>query len=108
MGDRLTYKSCFGDYGSAVDFDDEYQEIQTLRNKLGKYEDNEWRSVKKDGNPKTDSKYFEVTAEISSTGRRIVYIDIYSENSLIGFASNSSPDITVIAWRELPEPYNGE
>lgn len=37
--DRLTYKSSWGDYGSAKDFEDEFTEKCALRNKLGKYED---------------------------------------------------------------------
>lgn len=36
---RLTYKSHCGDYGSAVIFDDEWDEKCALRNALGKYED---------------------------------------------------------------------
>lgn len=36
---RLTYKSMCGDYGSANEYDTPYQEIQALRNALGKYED---------------------------------------------------------------------
>ena len=35
-----------GDYGSAVDWEDDRQEIYALRNKLGKFEDNDWRSIK--------------------------------------------------------------
>lgn len=37
--DRLTYKSSWGDYGSAKDFKDEWSEKCALRNALGKYED---------------------------------------------------------------------
>lgn len=37
--DRLTYKSSWGDYGSAKDFENEFTEKCALRNKLGKYED---------------------------------------------------------------------
>lgn len=40
--DRLTYKSSWGDYGSAKDFEDEFTEKCALRNKLGKYEDMEY------------------------------------------------------------------
>ena len=39
--ERLTYKSSFGDYGSAKDFPTEHDEIIALRNKLGAYEDAE-------------------------------------------------------------------
>lgn len=37
--DRLTYKSCMGDYGSAKEFLSEYEEKCALRNALGRYED---------------------------------------------------------------------
>ena len=37
--DRLTYKSSWGDYGSAKNFADEWSEKCALRNALGKYED---------------------------------------------------------------------
>lgn len=37
--DRLTYKSCMGDYGSAKEFLNEYEEKCVLRNALGRYED---------------------------------------------------------------------
>lgn len=37
--ERLTYKSQMGDYGSAKDFINEFEEKCALRNALGKYED---------------------------------------------------------------------
>ena len=37
--DRLTYKSSWGDYGSAKDYEDGWSEKCALRNALGKYED---------------------------------------------------------------------
>lgn len=37
--DRLTYKSSMGDYGSEKVYEDIWQEVQMLRNALGKYED---------------------------------------------------------------------
>lgn len=37
--ERLTYKSCFGDYGSEKAFENEFAEKCALRNALGKYED---------------------------------------------------------------------
>lgn len=40
--DRLTYKSCMGDYGSAKIFANEFEEKCALRNALGKYEDLEY------------------------------------------------------------------
>lgn len=36
---RLTYKSMFGDYGSKRTYPDVWDEIEALRNALGKYED---------------------------------------------------------------------
>lgn len=36
---RLTYKSLCGDYGSAKDYESQFEEIWALRNALGKYED---------------------------------------------------------------------
>lgn len=36
---RLTYKSCFGDYGSDRVYRDTWEELSALRNALGKYED---------------------------------------------------------------------
>ena len=36
---RLTYKSMFGDYGSKVAYPSTRDEIENLRNALGKYED---------------------------------------------------------------------
>ena len=60
MEGRLTYRSSWGDYGSAIDWANDREEINALRNKLGKYEDNEWVSVAKYGNPKSE-KMYEVT-----------------------------------------------
>ena len=38
--ERLTYKSMLcGDYGSNVEYDNPYDEIEALRNALGPYED---------------------------------------------------------------------
>ena len=37
--ERLTYKSFCGDYGGAKEFNDPFDEIEALRNALGKYED---------------------------------------------------------------------
>ena len=36
---RLTYKSAMGDYGSVFEYQSKNDEIQALRNQLGKYED---------------------------------------------------------------------
>lgn len=36
---RLTYKSAMGDYGSVIEYPSKNDEIQALRNRLGKYED---------------------------------------------------------------------
>lgn len=103
--ERLTYRSSWGDYGSAVNWSDEREEITALRNKLGKYEDNEWVSVAKYGNPKADGEY-EVTA-IGSSGERFVTTDYYFSES--GFLVMEEDEYTpVVAWRYLPEPYKGD
>ena len=39
MIDRLTRKTVFGDYGAEKEYESRQEEIQTLRNALGKYED---------------------------------------------------------------------
>lgn len=99
---RLTYKSSWGDYGSAVDWADEREEIMALRNKLGKYEDNEWVSVAKHGKPKTNGMY-EVTVVFDS-GERMVDADYY--NSEDGFLLHDEFEhMCVVAWRNMPEPY---
>lgn len=36
---RLTYKSSMGDYGAMREYESPQEEIQALRNALGKYED---------------------------------------------------------------------
>lgn len=100
---RLTYKSSWGDYGSAVDWADEREEIMALRNKLGKYEDNEWVSVAKHGQPKTNGTY-EVTVVFDS-GTRLVDADYYGE---YGFLYDECDNACVVAWRNMPEPYEGE
>lgn len=101
---RLTYKSSWGDYGSAVDYADEREEIMALRNKLGKYEDNEWVSVAKHGKPKTNGTY-EVTVVLDS-GKRLVDADYC--HSEYGFLYDECDNACVVAWRNLPEPYGGE
>jgi hypothetical protein len=106
--ERLTYRSSWGDYGSAIDWSDEREEITALRNKLGKYEDEdaEWISVAKYGKPKTDGEY-EVTA-VDSSGKRFVTTDYYSTDES-GFIIMEADEYTpVVAWRNLPEPYGGD
>ena len=98
--ERLTYRSSWGDYGSAVDWADEREEIMALRNKLGKYEDNEWVSVAKHGKPKTNGTY-EVTVVFDS-GKRLVDADYYGE---YGFLYDECDNACVVAWRNMPEPY---
>lgn len=98
---RLTYKSSWGDYGSAVNWADEREEIMALRNKLGKYEDNEWVSVAKHGKPKTNGTY-EVTVVFDS-GKRLVDADYC--HSEYGFLYDECDNACVVAWRNMPEPY---
>ena len=104
---RLTYKSSMGDYGSAVDWDNEWQEIYALRNKLGEFEDNDWRSVKEDGNPDTEDTY-EVTVMDTTTGDRYVTIDIFDKCNMFGFSINKEKCLEVVAWRNLHDTYMGE
>ena len=37
--ERLTRKTIFGDYGAEKEYENQGEEIQALRNALGKYED---------------------------------------------------------------------
>lgn len=99
--ERLTYRSSWGDYGSAVNWADEREEIMALRNKFGKYEDNEWVSVAKHGKPKTNGTY-EVTVVFDS-GKRLVDADYC--NSEYGFLYDECDNACVVAWRNMPEPY---
>lgn len=96
-----------GDYGSAVEWDSEWQEIYALRNKLGEFEDNDWKSVKLDGNPDEDNVY-EVTVEDKTSGDRYVTMDVYSRNNLFGFATNREKCLKVVAWRFVQDAYTGE
>ena len=95
-----------GDYGSAVDWENEWQEIYALRNKLGKYEDNEWRSVETDGDPRYENVY-EVTVNDKITNHRYVTQDTYNPKDIFGFSINKNKGLCVVAWRYLPEPYEG-
>lgn len=106
MQKRYTYKSSMGDYGSAVDWEDEWQEIYALRNKLGEFEDNDWRSVKEDGNPNEENVY-EVTVEDETSCERYVIHDVYDPHNLFGFNINKEKGLNVVAWRNLSKPYEG-
>lgn len=106
MEGRLTYRSSCGDYGSAVHWNNDREEIYALRNKLGRYEDNEWVSIAEHGNPITQGKY-EVTIKQESTGNRWTDSDLYNPCNLYGFSINQKEDLRVVAWRRLPEPYVG-
>ena len=125
MTDRLTYKSSFGDYGSAKDYKTEREEIEALRNRLGEYEDDEdWTLCSKKMPPErtsifakfkgTDkwrpemfekiSEKVQVTVE-SEDGTRMVLV----ENTLDGewkFAPWMK--CKAIAWKPLSVPYMGE
>ena len=74
-----------------------------LRNKLGKYEDNEWVSVAKHGKPQTNGMY-EVTV-VFDCGKRLVDADYYGE---YGFLYDECDNACVVAWRNMQEPYEGE
>lgn len=97
--DRLTYKSSFGDYGGAKDFPETYLEICALRNKLGKFEDDDWRSIKNDGLPKKEGIY-NVTS-VAANGRRYAFLCVFDG---VRFDALSN----VIAWRPQLEPYQGD
>lgn len=99
---RYTYKSSFGDYGSAVDWESEQVEIQRLRDKLGVFEDNDWQSVKEDGLPKKSGVY-DVTVENECGERRVQKDYFYDDwNNFINYKNN------VVAWKNLQLPYEGE
>lgn len=106
MRERYTYKSSMGDYGSAIDWDDRWQEIYALRNKLGEFEDNDWRSVKEDGNPEKYGLYV-VTVENKENGKRYVTSSTYMPLTLYGFDINKSEEYKVVAWKDNI-PYDGE
>ena len=105
MEGRLTYRSSWGDYGSAIDWANDREAINALRNKLGKYEDNEWVSVAKYGNPKFE-KMYEVTVMKINDNTRWTDIDFY--NVLSGFSKDNVKGLHIVAWRNLPEPYKGD
>ena len=99
---RLTYKSSMGDYGSAVDWKDQWQEIYALGNKVGKYEDNDWKVIEKDGNPK-ESGYYLVTRilfdDSKTVGRR------FYNSKTKRWSEDSAMGARLIAWKYLPKPY---
>lgn len=99
---RLTYKSSMGDYGSAVDWKDQWQEIYALMNKVGKYEDNDWKVIEKDGNPKK-SGYYLVTRILfggcKTVGRR------FYNSKTNRWSEESAIEARLIAWKYLPKPY---
>lgn len=101
MAKRYTYRSSMGDYGSAIDWEDQWQEIYALRNKVGMYEDNEWNDVREKGNPKISGRYF-VTYE-NQDGDRYTNIRYYyrDEDEWCNLVSS----LKVIAWHNLLRPY---
>lgn len=107
---RLTYKSSFGDYGSAIDYGDTYEdrmrEVYALRNKLGKYEDNEWRDISKVGNPKESGLYIvtvykcdEETENFCKNVKMIYYRSTKNQWNIPKFLGK------VTAWKLPPKPY---
>lgn len=97
--DRLTYKSRCGDYGGEKEYPDTYSELCALRNKLGKFEDDDWRSIKEDGQPMEKGVYF--VTFVSSNGRRYACQCVFDGQKWI---STNTP----IAWRPPLKPYEGE
>lgn len=56
---RLTYKSSWGDYGCNKTFENDWEEKNAFRNRLGVYEDvSIEHDIAKDGRPKEDGYYF--------------------------------------------------
>ena len=109
---RLTYKSSMGDYGSAIYWKSDREEIYALRNKLGEYEDNEWTSVAKDGYPDgmysygSDYVKYEVTIVSGNSGKKWTDVSAYDPWTKRFFLEDNEKK--VIAWRKLPEPYEGD
>ena len=89
-----------GDYGSAIDWKDQWQEIYALRNKVGMYEDNEWNDIKEKGNPKTSGSYL-VTCEDPDGNRYTIIKYYYHDEDEWYFNFHSK----VIAWHNLLKPY---
>ena len=101
-----------GDYGSAVYWKSDREEIYALRNKLGVYEDNEWTSVAKRGYPNGMHSYggdyakYEVTVVSEDSGKKWTDVSSYDQWMEQFFIEDN--DKKVIAWRRLPEPYDGD
>lgn len=106
MAQRLTYKSSMGDYGSAIDWEDRWQEIFALRNKCGKFEDEDWVSVKDEGYPKEDGWYY-VTIYDSCYNKRETDMVIFDNQEMFHVGSSNDGTRKVIAWK-YPVPYEGE
>lgn len=104
-GERLTYKQKFGDYGSCGNFRSLWDEVHALRNRLGKYEDADWKPVSKYGYPTKDDIY-RVTVEDTEDKRRYTLFSLYEKER--GFNAEEYIFFRVIAWKEKDEPYEGD
>lgn len=104
---RLTYRSAWGDYGCAVEFENDWEEKNAFRNKLGKFEDTfEWNSIDKCGLPKEEGAYFVTAHDSLGTMNDIVARDEFHN----GKFSLEKVDFKVVAWMSIytPEPYKGD
>ena len=104
---RLTYRSAWGDYGCAVEYDNDWEEKNAFRNALGKFEDAfQWNPVDKLGLPKEEGSYY-VTAHDSLGATDDIVIRDEFHN---GKFSIEKVNYKVVAWMPvyIPEPYIGE
>lgn len=104
---RLTYRSAWGDYGCAVEYDNDWEEKNAFRNALGKFEDAfQWNSVDKFGLPKEEGSYYVTARDSLGAMDDIVALDEFHN----GRFWLGKVDYKVVAWMPvyIPEPYIGE
>lgn len=104
---RLTYRSAWGDYGCAVEYDNDWEEKNAFRNALGKFEDAfQWNSVDKFGLPKEEGSYYVTARDSLGAMDDIVALDEFHD----GRFWLEKVDYKVVAWMPvyIPEPYIGE
>lgn len=94
--ERLTYKSSWGDYGCNKTFENDWEESNAFRNRLGVYEDvSIEHDVAKDGKPKENGFYF-VSVLNHATATTFATIDYYVAD-LQEFSIEDSM-FKVVAW----------
>lgn len=104
---RLTYRSAWGDYGCAVEFENDWEEKNAFRNALGKYEDAfEWNPVEKCGLPKEDGAYYVTVHNSIGAMDDVVLRDEFHN----GKFTLEKVDYKIVAWMpiHIPEPYIGD